>query len=107
MTDARGVTIALSDYDNEARTVVEGRVTRSHTRFGEVKWAEPVTHEARNTGATEQHVVRIELKNEARPATLPQPDPLDALVVCSDTQKLIFEINISRGHTAKGEVRWP
>jgi hypothetical protein len=33
-----------------------------HTEFGEVKWAEPVTHEARNTGRTEQHVVRIELK---------------------------------------------
>jgi hypothetical protein len=24
--------------------------------------AEPVTHEARNTGTTEQHVIRVELK---------------------------------------------
>jgi hypothetical protein len=34
----------------------------SHAKFGEVKWAEPVTHEARNVGTTEQHVIRIELK---------------------------------------------
>jgi len=59
---ARGVTIAMSDYDNETKTIPEGKVSRNHTKLGEVKWAEPVTHEARNTGATEQHVIRIELK---------------------------------------------
>ncbi len=58
---ARGLTIALSDYDNETKTP-DGPVTRGHTTFGEVKWAEPVTHEARNTGTTLQHVIRIELK---------------------------------------------
>jgi len=58
----RGITVAMSDYDNETKTVPEGKIARSHTSFGEVKWAEPVTHEARNTGSTEQHVVRIELK---------------------------------------------
>ena len=57
----RGVTVALGDYDNETR--IPGMPwTRSHTKFGEVKWAEPVTHEARNTGTTEQRVIRIELK---------------------------------------------
>ena len=58
---ARGLTIALSDYDNETKTR-DGRVNRGHTRFGEVRWAEPVTHEAKNVGASEQHVIRIELK---------------------------------------------
>ena len=57
----RGLTIALSAYDNETRTP-DGRVNRGHTRFGDVRWAEPVTHEAKNTGTTEQHVIRIELK---------------------------------------------
>ena len=58
---ARGVTIALSDYDNETR--VDGaQWVKGHTGFGEVKWAEPVTHEARNVGRTEQRVIRIELK---------------------------------------------
>jgi hypothetical protein len=58
----RGLTIALSDYDNETRSYPDGRVNRGHTKFGEVRWAEPVTHEARNVGTTEQRVIRIELK---------------------------------------------
>jgi hypothetical protein len=57
----RGVTVALTDYDNETRAP-GGQWSKSHTKFGEVKWAEPVTHEARNTGTTEQHVIRVELK---------------------------------------------
>ncbi len=57
----RGVTVAMSDYDNETKTP-EGKVNRGHTKFGEVKWVEPVRHEAKNIGTTEQHVVRIELK---------------------------------------------
>lgn len=58
---ARGVTVALTDYDNETRAP-GGQWSKSHTKFGEVKWAEPVTHEARNVGTTEQRVIRIELK---------------------------------------------
>ncbi len=58
----RGLTIAMSDYDNETVSYPGKKVNRGHTAFGEVKWVEPVTHEARNTGKTEQHVVRIELK---------------------------------------------
>ena len=61
-THGRSVTVALSDYDNETKTFPEGKVARSHTNKGEVKWAEPVTHEARNIGTTEQHVIRIEIK---------------------------------------------
>lgn len=58
---ARGVTVALTDYDNETRQ--DGKAwVKSHTKAGEARWAEPVTHEARNTGTTEQHVIRIELK---------------------------------------------
>ena len=57
----RGVTIALSDYDNETKAP-GAQWSKSHTKFGDVKWADPVTHEARNTGTTEQHVIRVELK---------------------------------------------
>ena len=89
---ARGVTIAMSDYDNETKSIPDGKIGRGHTKFGEVKWVEPVTHEARNTGTTEQHVIRIELKKDAPPAgRSATPDPLDALVICKDTQKLLFE----------------
>ena len=59
---ARGLTIALTDYDTESRTFPDGQPTRGHTRFGEVRWVEPVVHEVRNVGSTEQHVIRIELK---------------------------------------------
>ena len=57
----RGVTIALTDYDNETKAP-GAQWVKSHTKFGEVKWADPVSHEARNTGATEQRVIRVELK---------------------------------------------
>lgn len=87
---ARGLTIALSDYANETTSYPDGKVSRGKTQFGEVRWAEPVTHEARNTGATEQHVIRVELKQDAPSGDLPS-GPLDSLVACKDTQKLIFE----------------
>jgi hypothetical protein len=97
---ARGVTVALSAYDNEMTAFPGGTVTRRHTNFGEVRWAEPVTHEARNTGTTEQRVLRVELKRDApgqvSAAAKGTPDPLDSLIVCKDTQKLIFENQFAR-----------
>jgi hypothetical protein len=87
----RGVTIALSDYDNQTKAVGDTKEKGGHTKFGEVKWVEPVTHEARNTGSSEQHVVRVELKKDTPPAGPFQPGPLDALIVCGDTQKLLLE----------------
>ena len=58
----RGLTIALSDYENETRTDSNGAFNRGRSKLGDVRWAEPVTHEARNVGTTEQRVIRIELK---------------------------------------------
>jgi hypothetical protein len=90
---ARGITIALSDYTNDA-TSPDGKVSRGQAKFGDVRWAEPVTHEARNTGTTEQQVIRIELKTD-QPAdshvATGASDELDSLVACKETQKLIFE----------------
>jgi len=88
----RGVTIALSDYENETKSVPDGKISNGHNRFGDVKWAEPVTHEARNTGSTDQRVIRIEMK-KAAPLAAPSAakDPLDALVAYKDSQKLLFE----------------
>ena len=50
----RGVTVALSDYDNETKSYPDGKINRGHNKFGDVRWAEPVTHEAKNIGPTEQ-----------------------------------------------------
>jgi hypothetical protein len=58
----RGLTIALSDYENETTAAPGGQVNRGKTAFGDVRWAEPVVHSARNVGTTEQRVIRIELK---------------------------------------------
>src|SRR5262245_13467107 len=83
---AAGVTIALSDYENETKSIPDGKITRRPTHFGEIRWAEAVTHEARNTGSTEQRVIRIELKtNPPAPeagktfASVTQFDPVQLL----------------------------
>lgn len=90
----RGVTIALTDYDNELKSLPDGAVTKRHTKFGEVRWAEPVTHEGTNTGKTEQRVIRVELKKDTPAGT--SAGPLDSLVVAKNTQKLIFENQLVR-----------
>ena len=92
---ARGITIALSDYSNET-TDSNGKVSRGQSKLGDVRWAEAVTHTARNTGTTEQRVIRIELKQDAPSSTSLVSDPLDSLVACKDTQKLIFENQLVR-----------
>lgn len=86
----RGITIALSDYQNEA-TDANGKVSRGQSKLGDVRWAEAVTHTARNTGTTEQRVIRIELKQDAPSSASLMSDELDSLKACKDTQKLIFE----------------
>ena len=87
---AGGMTIALSDFQNET-TDANGKVSRGQSKLGDVRWAEAVTHTARNTGTTEQRVIRIELKQDAPSSTPGQSDELDSLKACKDTQKLIFE----------------
>jgi hypothetical protein len=59
---ARGLTIALTDYDIEQKSYPQGSITHSHRRFGEVNWGEPVVHEVHNVGKTPSHALRIELK---------------------------------------------
>jgi len=90
-----GVTVALSAYDNETKAVPDGKPSRSHTDFGEIRWADAVTHEARNVGATEQHVIRIELQpNPPAPEagkSLSSLGPLDPVQLLKDTVRLVFE----------------
>ncbi len=90
----RGVTVALSDYDNQTITLPERKPGGGHTRFGEVKWAEPVTHEARNSGTTVQRVIRLELKHDQPPA----PINLEAVA------KVLFENAWVRAVELRGET---
>ena len=93
----RGVTIPLAPYDNETVTFPDETRAKRHTDFAEVRWAEPVTHEARNTGSTLQHIIRIELLKE--PPTQPaanRNDPLDSIVAAKATEHVLFENNYVR-----------
>jgi hypothetical protein len=90
----KGVTIALTAYDNELKSIPDGKITKRHTEFGETRWAETVTHEGTNTGKTEQRVIRVEMKQDQPPVgsqAIRPTDPLDSLIACKDTQRLIFE----------------
>jgi beta-alanine degradation protein BauB len=64
----RSITIAMSDGPQ--------------AKFGEVKWEQPIPA---------QHVIRIDLKKSAPPTGSSTPDPLDALIVSKNTQRLLFE----------------
>ncbi len=92
---AAGVTVALSDYENETKSIPDGKVTRRPTHFGEIRWAEAVTHEARNTGSTEQRVIRIELKpNPPAPETgktFASIAPLDPVQLLKSTVTPVLE----------------
>ena len=59
----KGLQIALSEFENEAKVFPSGVVTRRKAVPGEVRWNDVIEgHEVRNVGTTEQHVIRIELK---------------------------------------------
>jgi predicted metal-dependent enzyme (double-stranded beta helix superfamily) len=87
---ARGVTVSLTAYDNEITAFPERTVTKRHTDFGEVRWADPSHHSTRNTGTTLQRVIRVELKQEPGPQPT-APNPLDSAVVSKDTQRVLLE----------------
>lgn len=58
----RGITVYLADYDVETKTIPENKVTQAQRKFGAVSWSEAVVHEVKNTGKTDSHAIRIELK---------------------------------------------
>ena len=59
----KGLQIALSEFENEAKVFPSGVVTRRKAVPGEVRWNDVIEgHEVTNVGTTEQHVIRIELK---------------------------------------------
>lgn len=57
-----GVVVALSDYQVEGFSFTENRPTLTRRKSGDVSWVEAVVHTVKNTGKTQQHVIRIELK---------------------------------------------
>jgi hypothetical protein len=58
----RGITVYLANYDVETKTIPDNQVAQAHRKFGTVSWSEAVVHEVKNTGKTNSHAIRIELK---------------------------------------------
>jgi hypothetical protein len=58
----RGVTVYLADYDVQTTTIPDNKVTQAQRKFGTVSWSDAVVHEVKNTGKTNSHAIRIELK---------------------------------------------
>ena len=58
----QGVVVARSDYQVEGFSFTENRATLTRRKSGDVSWVESVVHTVKNTGKTEQHLIRIELK---------------------------------------------
>jgi quercetin dioxygenase-like cupin family protein len=56
-----GMSVYFTDWD--ARVTVDGGQPETHHRTaGTFAWSEPVIHTVQNAGATEGHILRIELK---------------------------------------------
>ena len=58
----RGVSVCMTEYTLESRTLPDGQWTRNERKLGTVYWSEASLHQVRNIGKTESHTMRIELK---------------------------------------------
>jgi hypothetical protein len=58
----RGVSVCMTEYTLESRTLPEGQWTRNERKLGTVYWSEASLHQVRNVGKTMSHTIRIELK---------------------------------------------
>jgi hypothetical protein len=58
----RGVSVCLTEYTVESKTLPDGQWVRSERKLGTVYWSEASLHQLRNVGTTTSHTIRIELK---------------------------------------------
>ena len=58
----RGVSVCMTEYTLESRTLPDGQWTRNDRKLGTVYWSEASLHQVRNVGTTMSHTIRIELK---------------------------------------------
>ena len=57
-----GLSVYLTDWD--AKVTVDGQAPQvNHRKSGTVVWSEALIHTVQNVGATEGHVIRVELKH--------------------------------------------
>jgi hypothetical protein len=58
----RGVSVCMTEYTLESRTLPDGQWVRNERKAGVVYWSEASLHQVRNIGTTVSHTIRIELK---------------------------------------------
>jgi hypothetical protein len=59
----RGVSVCMTEYTLESRTLPDGQWTRNERKLGTVYWSDASLHQVRNVGKTMSHTIRIELKH--------------------------------------------
>jgi hypothetical protein len=59
----KGVSVCLTEYTLESRTLPDGQWVRNDRKVGTTYWSEAGLHQVRNVGRTESHTIRIELKH--------------------------------------------
>ena len=59
----KGVSVCLTEYTLESRTLPDGAWTRNDRKVGTTYWSDASLHQVRNVGKTESHTIRIELKH--------------------------------------------
>jgi hypothetical protein len=59
----KGVSVCLTEYTLESRTLPGGQWVRNDRKVGTTYWSEASLHQVRNVGKTESHTIRIELKH--------------------------------------------
>lgn len=59
----KGVSVCLTEYTLESRTLPDGAWTRNERKVGTTYWSDASLHQVRNVGTTQSHTIRIELKH--------------------------------------------
>jgi hypothetical protein len=59
----KGVSVCLTEYTLESRTLPDGAWTRNERKVGTTYWSDASLHQVRNVGKTQSHTIRIELKH--------------------------------------------
>jgi hypothetical protein len=59
----KGVSVCLTEYTLESRTLPDGQWVRNDRKVGTTYWSEAGLHQVRNVGKTESHTIRSELKH--------------------------------------------
>jgi len=61
----KGVSVCLTEYTLESRTLTNGQWSpwvRNDRKVGTTYWSDASLHQVRNVGRTDSHTIRIELK---------------------------------------------